>query len=257
MENTPLSNSVSEYTSEPQASSSIFSWLDIFKVAVVGLLIILPIVGVGGYYFGKQNSVNYDYKSIVATPASSQPAEQNRAICTQEAKICPDGSSVGRIGPNCEFTECPIFGSVSAQSDPITENWQVFTKPEWGLSLKYPQEYVLINNDKNKVEIGFDGFTYITIFMQPKDYDESNICSSTTAKYPCINATNFGQSEPITFITVGKMQAKSFYVSEGESDSDFHIVTTNSQDPIQFTAYISGGGLDQRFQQVLSTVELK
>lgn len=27
--------------------------------------------------------------------------------CTQEAKVCPDGSSVGRTGLNCEFTECP------------------------------------------------------------------------------------------------------------------------------------------------------
>ncbi len=27
--------------------------------------------------------------------------------CTQEAKICPDGSGVGRIGPNCEFAPCP------------------------------------------------------------------------------------------------------------------------------------------------------
>src|SRR3989338_7539618 len=27
--------------------------------------------------------------------------------CTQEAKICPDGSAVGRTGPNCEFAACP------------------------------------------------------------------------------------------------------------------------------------------------------
>lgn len=27
--------------------------------------------------------------------------------CTQEAKVCPDGSSVGRSGPNCDFAECP------------------------------------------------------------------------------------------------------------------------------------------------------
>ncbi|MCR4260778.1 MAG: hypothetical protein NUV96_00320, partial [Candidatus Colwellbacteria bacterium] len=27
--------------------------------------------------------------------------------CTQEAKLCPDGSYVGRTGPNCEFTTCP------------------------------------------------------------------------------------------------------------------------------------------------------
>lgn len=27
--------------------------------------------------------------------------------CTMEAKLCPDGSAVGRTGPNCEFTACP------------------------------------------------------------------------------------------------------------------------------------------------------
>ena len=27
--------------------------------------------------------------------------------CTQEAKVCPDGSSVGRVGPDCEFAACP------------------------------------------------------------------------------------------------------------------------------------------------------
>lgn len=27
--------------------------------------------------------------------------------CTMEAKICPDGSGVGRSGPNCEFAPCP------------------------------------------------------------------------------------------------------------------------------------------------------
>ena len=27
--------------------------------------------------------------------------------CTMEAKLCPDGSHVGRSGPNCEFTACP------------------------------------------------------------------------------------------------------------------------------------------------------
>jgi hypothetical protein len=27
--------------------------------------------------------------------------------CTQEAKICPDGSAVGRIPPDCRFAPCP------------------------------------------------------------------------------------------------------------------------------------------------------
>ncbi len=37
--------------------------------------------------------------------------------CTQEAKLCPDGSAVGRGGPNCEFTECPSTGG---STDPAT-----------------------------------------------------------------------------------------------------------------------------------------
>ena len=27
--------------------------------------------------------------------------------CTQDAKLCLDGSYVGRVGPNCEFALCP------------------------------------------------------------------------------------------------------------------------------------------------------
>jgi hypothetical protein len=28
-------------------------------------------------------------------------------VCTLEAKLCPDGSYVGRTGPDCEFAACP------------------------------------------------------------------------------------------------------------------------------------------------------
>ena len=27
--------------------------------------------------------------------------------CTMDAKLCPDGSAVGRTGPDCEFPPCP------------------------------------------------------------------------------------------------------------------------------------------------------
>jgi len=33
--------------------------------------------------------------------------DKGQVSCTQEAKICPDGSSVGRTGPGCEFAACP------------------------------------------------------------------------------------------------------------------------------------------------------
>jgi hypothetical protein len=37
-------------------------------------------------------------------------SEMSRSVevgCTMEAKICPDGSAVGREGPMCEFAKCP------------------------------------------------------------------------------------------------------------------------------------------------------
>ena len=49
-----------------------------------------------------------------------QPMPQSKA-CTLEAKICPDGSSVGRTGPNCEFAACP---SVFIRLDKISPGLQ-------------------------------------------------------------------------------------------------------------------------------------
>lgn len=33
--------------------------------------------------------------------------KEQTVVCTMEAKLCPDGSSVGRTGPKCEFAACP------------------------------------------------------------------------------------------------------------------------------------------------------
>lgn len=57
--------------------------------------------------------------------------------CTTEAKICPDGSAVGRTGPNCEFAACP--GEGATDSDPDTTGW-IATTTTQGISFKYPPE---------------------------------------------------------------------------------------------------------------------
>lgn len=40
------------------------------------------------------------------TPKEEVEGPLTRIICTMEAKQCPDGSYVGRTGPNCEFAAC-------------------------------------------------------------------------------------------------------------------------------------------------------
>lgn len=40
-----------------------------------------------------------------STPTSAPTPDQ--VFCTQEAKLCPDGSYVSRTGPQCQFSACP------------------------------------------------------------------------------------------------------------------------------------------------------
>ncbi len=58
------------------------------KIIIGGIIVIvlaLAAIGAGAYSWWQ------DAKSLT------------QKACTMEAKLCPDGSSVGRVGPNCEF----------------------------------------------------------------------------------------------------------------------------------------------------------
>jgi hypothetical protein len=50
------------------------------------------------------------------TPPTS---DEDGVMCTMDAKICPDGSAVGRSGPDCEFDPCPgPSGNESSDDEP-------------------------------------------------------------------------------------------------------------------------------------------
>ena len=33
--------------------------------------------------------------------------QEDIVACTEDARVCPDGSSVSRVAPDCEFAPCP------------------------------------------------------------------------------------------------------------------------------------------------------
>ena len=48
---------------------------------------------------------------VIAGRGDRGPATQGTPTpiaCTEEAKLCPDGSAVGRNGPECRFDPCPL-----------------------------------------------------------------------------------------------------------------------------------------------------
>lgn len=49
----------------------------------------------------------------------TQTQAQTQIACTADAKICPDGSAVGRSGPNCEFAACPGTTTPPATACPV------------------------------------------------------------------------------------------------------------------------------------------
>ncbi len=60
--------------------------------------------------------------------------------CPADARICPDGSAVGREGPECQFAACPaepVPDDVQAQIDEKTENI-VVTNPPAGSYIASP-----------------------------------------------------------------------------------------------------------------------
>lgn len=56
--------------------------------------------------------------------------------CTMEAKICPDGSTVGRTGPKCEFASCPAIQEKATPADfiaPLDRVIERVTKKPFGI----------------------------------------------------------------------------------------------------------------------------
>ena len=75
--------------------------------------------------------------------------------CTMEAKLCPDGSYVGRTGPKCEFTPCPVID--------VTKSWKTFTDTTQGVSFKYPESllttYIHPESWPPKISVSNKAFT--------------------------------------------------------------------------------------------------
>lgn len=99
------------------------------------IIILLITAAIGGYliYSGYSGKINLPQKS----PAT--------VACTEEAKVCPDGTSVGRSGPKCEFAPCP-----SPKTDD-TANWKTYTNNKHQLSIKYPNNTTLKEYSENVV----------------------------------------------------------------------------------------------------------
>lgn len=92
------------------------------------IIIIILAAALGGWYWYSQN----------------KDQGGDMLACPQDAKICPDGSAVGRTGPNCEFAACP--NEVVRSSDSVdTSDWKTYRSENYGFEIRYPNDYRVLD----------------------------------------------------------------------------------------------------------------
>lgn len=86
------------------------------------IIIVLAAVGIGYYVFTREGAP-------LQPPMVNEPEP---VACTMDAKLCPDGSYVGRQGPNCEFTACPTESN--NQIVPVRVSYSTMNEATFALS---------------------------------------------------------------------------------------------------------------------------
>src|SRR3972149_7472204 len=81
---------------------------DKLHLSLVLFLIFGIVLLVFSYFFINGNNFksargNNPPLTPIPTPT---PQQNDEVFCTQDAKLCPDGSYVGRVGPSCELAPC-------------------------------------------------------------------------------------------------------------------------------------------------------
>ncbi len=125
-----------------------------------GIAIVLIILAVGFAF------VRYDKRALNNTPEN--PGEE--VFCTMDAKMCPDGSYVGRVAPNCEFAACPVSTTPSSLKigDRVLQNGVYITPIEVTADSRCPVGVVCVwaGEVSVKVRLEKDTFTTETVMKE-------------------------------------------------------------------------------------------
>lgn len=138
------------------------------KQVILTLLALLAFgtVGAGAYYLGYDSGKN-ETGSTQPTPSAS--GNNQNGACTEDTKICPDGTTVGRVPPNCEFAQCPA-PTPSSQAE--TTDWETYTIADAGITFSAPSDLEVTFNTQRNSNTGaaYSATLYVQKGMPTADY---------------------------------------------------------------------------------------
>ncbi len=114
--------------------------------------------------------------------------------CSMDARICPDGSAVGRSGPNCEFAPCSSLAVIENLAPPIKE----ITKPS--IEQFFQQTFDGRDLTLGKVLERYDAYTRYAITYRSGELTISGIMNVPvgTGPFPVL-ILNHGYIDPAIY----------------------------------------------------------
>lgn len=185
---------------------------------------------------------SFSSQNLAQKPSNENQNQKQTTVCTQEVKICPDGSSVSRTEVNCEFAACPVAqNKTEEKSKPVSESkvyenkYMKFTLPAgWAVTLGadssavniIKEEYILYINTKAEQASGIDGGRFSEIAIGAPSADA---VIATHPSDPCGFSENFstlvGQKRIDLYVNNKEKQDWCASPSNGETVWYFSYIT--------------------------------
>jgi len=114
-----MKKAISDASSEKGIQWNKVTWYS-WTLAVLLFFFAIPAVA---FYVGME------YQALQEDLRNAPTSSGGLIACTEEAKICSDGSSVGRTGENCSFAPCPGEVSPPSSTGGVTKTSPGKTRP--------------------------------------------------------------------------------------------------------------------------------
>lgn len=106
--------------------------------AAVLVLVVIAVLVAGGFGLFKLSGGEIEFPGRKPTTTPTITPVITSRVCTMDVKICPDGSYVSRVSPDCNFTPCPstVVPTVSSEITPKQSSSKSITDESLNSDLK-------------------------------------------------------------------------------------------------------------------------